>query len=509
LGQKASETDSRRNAAADIVKKGSVITIITLISRPIGFLREAIQAYLFGATMLVDAFVVAFVFPELIQTLFVTGATSAFLIPVCSRYVDDTEEFSRIYGTFVNLAIIILGLISLILFFCSSHIMGITGFKPETQKIAAVLFVIMIPVITLHAILSVQKAFLNVKYHFAAPEMSGILWNIIFILSALVLKDKIGIYSLAVGVSAGSLAQVLMQIPWLRRNGIRYRFSLSLKHPSVKEARKLFIGALIATSVVPINSVVDKLIGSHLPPGQVASLAYAFRIFILPFSLFAVPVYTVLFPTISRLYHQKDWGSIRSHIDSSMVLIFITLVPSTILLCLNGNEIFKILYERGAFVAKDTVLAQRALFGFGIGLLFYALSISFVRIFNAIHDVKTPTLVGIGCIALNAILDYILMKPFQNMGIALSTSIASFYNFLMLYLILRKRIGYKMSHKTMRDIIKSLLAGVLLALLIYLARHFVQGNPYISLLTSTFLAIVVYGLFFRHYYPLLLKKNGR
>ena len=507
MEQKASETDSRKSAAADIVKKGSVITIITLISRPIGFVREAVQAYLFGATELVGAFVVASIFPELIQTLFVTGATSAFLIPVCSRYVDDAEEFSRLYGTFINLAIIILGFISLILFFCSPYIMSITGFKPETQKIASMLFIIMIPVIVLHAVLSVQKAFLNVKYHFAAPEMSGILWNIIFILSALTLRNRIGIYSLAVGMSVGSLAQVLMQIPWLKRHGIRYRFSLSLKHPSVKEARKLFTGALIATSVVPINSVVDKLIGSYLPAGQVASLAYAFRIFILPFSLFAVPVYTVLFPTISRLYHQKDWGGIRSHIDSSMVLIFVTLVPSTILFCLAGDAILKILYERGAFVAKDTVLAQRALFGFSIGLLFYGLSISFVRIFNAIHDVKTPAIVGIGCIALNAILDYILMKPFQNMGIALSTSIASFYNFLVLYLVLKKRIGYKMSRKSMRDIIKSLLAGVVLALLIYSTRYFVQGNPYLSLLISAFLALAVYGLFFRHYYSLLLKKR--
>ena len=507
MEQKASETHSRKNAAADIVKKGSIITIITLISRPIGFIREAVQAYLFGATELVGAFVVASIFPELIQTLFVTGATSAFLIPVCSRYVDDAEEFSRIYGTFINLAIIILGFISLILFFCSPYIMSITGFKPETQKIASMLFIIMIPVIVLHAILSVQKAFLNVKYHFAAPEMSGILWNIIFILSALTLKNRIGIYSLAVGMSVGSLAQVLMQIPWLRRHGIRYRFSLSLKHPSVKEARKLFTGALIATSVVPINSVVDKLIGSYLPPGQVASLAYAFRIFILPFSLFAVPVYTVLFPTISRLYHQKDWDGIRSHIDSSMVLIFVALVPSTILFCLTGDEILKILYERGAFVARDTALAQRALFGFSIGLLFYGLSISFVRIFNAIHDVKTPAIVGIGCIALNVILDYILMKPFQNMGIALSTSIASFYNFLVLYLVLKKRIGYRMGRKTMRDIIKSLLAGVILALLIYLNRYFFQGNPYLSLVISAFLAVAVYGVFFRHYYSLLLRKR--
>ena len=96
MEQKASETGSRKNAAADIIKKGSVITIITLISRPIGFVREAVQAYLFGVTRPVDAFIVAFNFPELIQNLFFSGATSAFLIPVCTKYLDDDNEYSKI-----------------------------------------------------------------------------------------------------------------------------------------------------------------------------------------------------------------------------------------------------------------------------------------------------------------------------------------------------------------------------------------------------------------------------
>ena len=92
MEQKTSETHSPGNPARDIVKKGSVITLITLISRPLGYIREAIQAYLFGATLLVDAFIVAFNFPELIQSRFFSGATSAFLIPVCTRYLHDRNE---------------------------------------------------------------------------------------------------------------------------------------------------------------------------------------------------------------------------------------------------------------------------------------------------------------------------------------------------------------------------------------------------------------------------------
>lgn len=205
MKEKTSEEAFHSNSTKDIIKKGSVITIITLISRPLGYIREAIQAYIFGATLLVDAFIVAYNFPELIQTLFFSGATSAFLVPVCSRYINDTRHYSTIYATFINLSIIITIFISLIFFFLSSTIVSIIapGFSPEAKDITRKLFVLMIPVISLHTILSVVKAFLNAKEHFAAPEVSGIVLNIVFISAAILLSKKLGIYSLAVGVSLG------------------------------------------------------------------------------------------------------------------------------------------------------------------------------------------------------------------------------------------------------------------------------------------------------------------
>ncbi len=507
MEQKISETDLPGNPARDIVKKGSVITLITLISRPLGYIREAIQAYLFGATLLVDAFIVAFNFPELVQTLFFSGATSAFLVPVCTRYLKDRDEYSKIYSTFINLSVMLTFFVSIIFFVFSSVITGMIapGFSPEAKAITRNLFVIMIPVISLHTLLSVMKAFLNAKEHFAAPEMSGILWNIAFIIAALTLKDRFGIYSLAIGVTAGAFIQIAVQYPYLRKLGIRYSFFMDFRHPSFTEARNLFLGALIATSIVPINSFVGRIIASYLPQGEVASLAYAFRIFILPFSLFAVPVYTVMFSKISRLYHDRDWRGIASNIDSSIILLCITLIPSTILLCTIGDICTRILYERGAFAAHETYITNRALFGYSIGIIFYALSISLVRIFNALHDMKTPALVGITSIFINALLAAILMVPFKNLGISLATSLVSFYNFAFLYVLLKKKIPYRMAKRAVRDIIKTLAAGIVLTLAIVLMRHLL-ANASIVLLSSVFLTAAVYGLFFKDYYRAILKK---
>lgn len=511
MEQKASESGNRKDAATDIVKKGSVITIITLISRPIGFVREAVQAYIFGATRPVEAFIMAFNFPELIQTLFFSGATSAFLIPVCTKYLDDDNEYSRLYSTFINIALVLTILLSALFLIFSAPITRFIiapGFlAPSEQEMTRILFLIMIPVIAFHTVLSVMKAFLNAKEHFAAPELSGILWSLCFIVAAFLFSDRFGVYSLAMGVTAGAFLQIVMQYPYLRRLNIRYHFVMDLRHPAISQAKKLLTGALIATSAVPINSFVGRQLATTLPEGHVGALAYAFRIFILPASLFAVPVYTVLFSKISRFYHEKDWRGIFAHLDSSIVLLAITLIPSSILLCSTGDLCIRVIYQRGAFTPQTTRLAAGVLTGYSIGLIFYALSITFVRAFNAMHDTKTPAVVAVVSMALNALIAWSLLKLFTSMGISLATSIASLINFMCLFVIFKKKTGYKMSRQAIRNIIKSLGAGIVLLVLIYITRYLYPGKVYLPLFIAAVLTLIIYGAFFRQYYSLLLRKR--
>lgn len=152
-------------------------------------------------------------------------------------------------------------------------------------------------------------------------------------------------------------------------------------------------------------------------------------------------------------------------------------------------------------------MTNRALFGYGVGLVFYGLSLSFVRIFNALHDMKTPAVIGITSIALNALLASLLMARMRNMGISLATSIVSFYNFAMLYYLLKKKTGYRMSRKAIREVILSLVAGVIIAIFVYALRFLFPGNIFISLsLVFTFTAFI-YFLFFRDYLMVFLKKR--
>ena len=153
------------------------------------------------------------------------------------------------------------------------------------------------------------------------------------------------------------------------------------------------------------------------------------------------------------------------------------------------------------------IAPNKALFGYSTGLFFYALSISVVRIFNAFHDMKTPAIIGVTSIVINALLAALLMAPFGNLGISLATSIVSLYNFLTLFIILKKKTVYRLTSKTARDIIKSLAAGIVLLILLAAVKKALAGSVYLSLIAGILLTATVYGIVFKDYYLLYMKRK--
>jgi putative peptidoglycan lipid II flippase len=293
--------------------------------------------------------------------------------------------------------------------------------------------------LVLHCLLAVVKGTLNSLDHYAMPEYAGVFFNLVVIISALSLSGVYGITSLAVGVVGGSIAQLLVQFPVLRRNGISYRPTLGFAHPALREMQRLVLGAVVATAVVPINAFVDRAMASGLPAGSISALHYGFRVFLLPVSLFAVPVYTVLLTELSSAHHQGRADVFKRQAEAGLSLLFAVALPATAAQLALATPITRFLYERGEFTAQDVVLTSQALMAFAVGTLAYGTSQVMVRLFNAVHDTRTPALVGVGSIALNAAGDVVLMQIWGHWGIALTTSIVSCLNTLVLYLIFRSR----------------------------------------------------------------------
>jgi putative peptidoglycan lipid II flippase len=428
---------------SSLARKGLPILIATLISRPLGFVREAVQAALFGASRLTDAFLVAYNVPEMIQTLFFSGVLSNFFVPVITRYREQKDELSAVFSVALNGALVLALLLAGVCYGAAPAIITLAapGLGGADHALAVFLFRLMLPMLVLHCLLAVIKGTLNSLDHYAMPEYAGVFFNLVMILCALLLSGRYGITSLALGVVGGSIVQLLVQVPVLTRKGIRYSPTLAFSHPALHEMRKLVVGAVIATAVVPINAFVDRAMASTLPAGSISALAYAFRVFLLPVSLFAVPVYTVLLTDLSAAHHQGRPHAFKEQAAAGFSLLFAVALPATAVLIALATPITRLLYERGQFTATDATLTSQALMAFAVGTLAYGTSQVMVRLFNATKDTRTPAWVGIGSIALNAGGDWLLMQIWGHWGIALVTSIASYINTAVLYAIFRYRHG--------------------------------------------------------------------
>jgi putative peptidoglycan lipid II flippase len=437
----ASQSSSSRSR---LVQKGRPIIIATLLSRPLGFVREAVQAALFGASRLTDAFLVAYNVPEMIQTLFFSGVLSNFFVPVMTRYRAQKEELNTVFSLALNGAFGIALLLASLCYLAAPGILTVAapGLGGADHELAVFLFRFMLPMLVLHCLLAVIKGTLNSLDHYAMPEYAGVFFNLVMIACALLLTGSYGITSLAIGVVAGSTVQLIVQIPALTRTGIRYRPTLAFRHPALREMGGLVLGAFVATAVVPINAFVARALASTLPEGSISALAYAFRVFLLPVSLFAVPVYTVLLTDLSAAHNEEGAEQeFKDKASAGLSLLFAVALPATAVLVALAVPITRLLYERGQFTPEDVVLTSQALMAYGVGILAYGTSQVMVRLFNATKDTRTPALVGLGSIVVNAIGGWWLMQIWGHWGIALVISLVSCLNTGVLYVIFRRRLG--------------------------------------------------------------------
>ncbi len=416
------------------------IIVATVLSRPLGYVRVAIQAWLFGATSTMDAFVLAFSVPSMLQVVLLTGPLSGVLVPTLTAYRHDRRAFNNLFNslfTFCLLAgVIIAGLAA----WGAPWLMRLAGpgLASDTHRLAALLFRLMLPMLVLQALLSVCKGALNAVDHYGAPEYAGAVFNIVMIAAPLALASRLGILSLAVGASLGALCQLCMQLPFLARYGVRYRPRLRCD-TDVWPMVRLAQGAFLSTMITPLNSLIDRALASLLFPGAIAALNYAFLLFLLPASLCVVPLSTVLLTDLAGLYHQGDMVQVRRRTLSALRLILLLTIPVTIGGVLLAEPLTRLVYEYGRFRTTDTLLTSQALRAYLVGLPFYGGAHVLNRCFYATHDTMTPALVSLGALGLNIVGDVVLMRFFSHWGIALASTVVMFATTVTLYALFQRR----------------------------------------------------------------------
>lgn len=479
------------------------LMIATILAKGLGFGRELVLASTYGASMYSDAYVTAMNIPVVIfATIGMTLATV--LIPIyfeANRELGDKEALRFLNNVFniVVLMCIVLGVLGLI-FTEEIVILFAVGFKGETFKIAVDFTRITIGGIVFTGLSYLMTAYLQINSKFAIPGMISIPKNIIIIISIL-LSIKYNPYIMVWGTLLGMLSEFLFQLPFAIKSGYKYSFYVNIKDKYLKKMGCLIIPVLIGIAVNQINTMVDRTLASTLVEGSVSALNYANKLNGFVMALFITSIVTVIYPMLSKLSTESNKEAFISSVVKSINSVILLVIPISVGAMVLATPIVKLLFERGEFDAKATSMTSIALVMYSIGMVAVGLRDVIGRVFYALQDTKTPMLNGAIAMAMNIILNIILVKYLKIAGLALATSISAIVCILLLFKSLKKKVGYFGEDKVLKTFIKSLIASIIMGgtvyaiynLLIYKMGALFVGDV-ISLIISVILGAIVYVL---------------
>jgi putative peptidoglycan lipid II flippase len=453
-----------------IARAAGVVGLATMLSRIFGFLRDMVVAAFFGAGLMTDAFFVAFRIPNLLRRLLAEGSLTVSFVPVFTEYLkktskEDAYELADIAFTTLSIILVIISLAGVLLSPVIVTIMAPGFIKvPAQYDLAVFLTRLMFPYIFFISLVALCMGILNALRHFAAPALSPVVLNISMICAAITLRDffQEPIVALAIGVMAGGILQLAMQWPFLIRMGIRLKLNFNFKHPGLQRIGILMLPAAFGAAIYQINIFISTILASLLPSGSVSYLYYADRVVELPLGVFAIAIGTATLPSFSEQVIGGRFEELKKTISFSLRLILFITIPATVALIALRVPIISVLFQRGAFDVKATLLTAQALLFYAVGLWAFSVIRVIVSAFFSLQDTKSPMKAAIVALIVNVIFSVVLMFPLKHGGLALATSIASAVNVMMLYFVLKKRIGAILDREFYRSTFKIFVSSMVM-----------------------------------------------
>ncbi len=454
-----------------LARSTAVFSAATAVSRVLGLVREMVSAYFFGVTGLINAFTVAIQIPNLVRSLLADAALSGAFVPVFSELLEKGEKQRawRVASTLFWLTLLVLGGLTAVFILLAPLLMKPFGEPGGDYALAVQLSRILFPIVVLLGLSGIVVGILNTYHQFALPALAPVAWNLVIVVGLLLGVPRIEsqssqLYLYAGLVVLGTLVQLLLPFPWLRRLDGRLSVALDWRDPAVRRVLTLMLPVTLTIGLINVNVLVDTLFASRLldPDLAPAAINAAFRLYMLPQGIFSVAVATVLFPTLARLSARGDMGGLRRTLDGGIRQIAFLLLPSALVSIVLAEPIVRLVYQRGQFTAEDTTVVAQCLQAFSIGLVFNGWALILNRTFYAVQTNWTPTAIAVGAMALNAGFDAIFYR-LGVWGIPLATSTVNVIVVAVLVLVLRRRIGLERLGETAGAVLRITAASVLAA----------------------------------------------
>lgn len=493
--------DTKNNKSFSVIKSASIVIIVTLITKVLGFVREICLGSIFGTSTESDIYFWAMSMTTVIFVAIATAISSAMLPALNEFRLDNKKDklkkyINRVF-TFTALASFVLMLIYI---FSSPYVVKLIArnYTGEDLMLAIKLVRILSISIIFIVIAYVAKTILQANEKFFIYSFISFPYNIAIILYLLFFADKYGIVGLAYMTVCGWLCQFLVQIPSLRKLNVSYKLDFNFKDEELKKFMILIMPLLISTLIYSVNTFIDKSIALNLSDGKVAGLNYGYNMYLSIITTIILGISTVLYPKFieSKVLNSKE--EFKNEIIE--VLKIMTYISLPILICfiVLNKQLVEIAYMRNSFDAMSVELTRYSLIYYALGTVSYTFQEILMKIFYSMKESKIPMITSIISVIINVVLNFILVAYMDYKGLALATTIAITFNAIMLFAILEKKLGSLTKRKLLVTFIKSALSLVLSVLTanFMISKLYVTGANILVNIAALIITVGVAGILY-------------
>ncbi len=461
-----------------LVRATALIAALTLIGRILGLIRDIVSAKTFGTNWHYDAFLYAFMLPNLFRRIVGEGGLTSAFIPIYNSIHEKQGEKEAF--RFANVTISVLGVALLVFILCVEGVLSILvacEFKSQILNLTLQLSRILFPYLWFLSLYALGMGILNSHKHFFAPSLGPAILDLTWILAVIFIPPKFSgdslheVTWLSYAVLLGGLLHVIVELPPLYAIGFRLRWIWDTAYDGLKKAWKLLLPVILGFAVVQINITVDMTLGMVIGSGANSSLWYGNRLMQFPLGIFALAMGTALLPLMARQIARGEKELSKKTLSFALRNVFFIILPSSVGLIVLREPIIQMLFERGAFDATSTARCAAVLLGYTIGLFAFAGQKIMNSGYYAAHDSKTPMKTAVWSLLSNIIISLILMIPLKEAGLALATSISGIIQLGQLIYYYPKKVG----DFPFANIVKSFLKLFLAAVAMGVVAHFSLG----------------------------------
>lgn len=478
-------------------KTALLLMIAAVISAFLGFAKEIVLSYFYGASNVSDAYLVSITIPSVIFAFVGTGIVTGY-IPIYSSIETNygTRKGDMYTNNLLNVLMVVCTIIVISLFFCVNPIVKIfaLGFEGETLALAIKFTKIALLGIYFTGVTYIFSGYLQLKGNYLIPGLIRCPMYFLVILS-IILSYKTSDIVLIVGTVIATASQIVLLIPFAYKKGYKYIPIINLKDEHIIKMAKIGVPVIIGVSIYQINVLVDRTMASQIVIGGISALNYSNKINGLVQGLFVTSVSTALYPMISKMAAEKNIIGLKKAISEALTSINLLVLPATIGSMIFAEPIVKMLFGRGAFDDKAIYLTSYALFFYSIGMIGFGLKEVLAKTFYSLQDTKTPMINAAVALVLNIVLNIMLSRFMGIGGLALATSISAIFCTSLMFISLRKKIGPFGMKQISISFLKILFASLGMGLFAKLSFNYLTANIFsqnISLIISIAIGAAIY-----------------